>query len=107
MSPDKGKNAEEMLKILQRAYSTPPSIIALTEDYVYTLFPTSSGGDKWMEVSFITPDGSIQKKELSSKDAIMYLIKEVVEGLGSYFDLPIVKDKDSFEKAVSRIKSVK
>jgi hypothetical protein len=36
----------------------------------------------------------------------MYLIKEFTEGLGSYFELPLVKDKDSFEKAVSRIKSV-
>ena len=107
MSPDKSKNADEMLTILQKAYSTPPSIIAFTEDYVYTLFPTSSGGDKWMEMSFIIPDGIIEKKELSSKDAIMYLIKEVVEGLGSYFDLPIVKDKDSYEKAVSKVKSVK
>lgn len=107
MSPDKSRNADEMLNILQKAYSTPPSIIAFTEDYVYTLFPTSSGGDKWMEVSFITPDGTIDKKELTSKDAIMYLIKEVVEGLGSYLDLPVVKDKDSFEKAISRVRSVK
>jgi len=107
VSPDRSRNADEMLNILQKAYSTPPSIIAFTEDYVYTLFPTSSGGDKWMEVSFITPDGTIDKKELTSKDAIMYLIKEVVEGLGSYFDLPVVKDKDSFEKAISRVRSVK
>ncbi|WXG42668.1 MAG: hypothetical protein WED04_00940 [Promethearchaeati archaeon SRVP18_Atabeyarchaeia-1] len=105
MSPDKSKNSAEMLNILQKAYSTPPSIIAFTEDYVYTMFPTSSGGDKWMEASFITPDGTIEKKELTSKDAIMYLIKEVVEGLGSYFDLPIVKDKGSFEKALAKVKS--
>jgi hypothetical protein len=106
VSPDKAKNATEMLNHLQKAYQTPPSIILFTEDYVYTLYPTTAAGDKWLEVSFITPDGTIQKKELSSKDAIMYLIKEFTEGLGSYFELPLVKDKDSFEKAVSRIKSV-
>jgi hypothetical protein len=105
VSPDKAKNAQEMLNLLQKAYQTPPSIILFTEDYVYSLFPTSSGGDKWLEVSFITPDGTIEKKELNSKDAIMYLIKEICEGLGSYFDLPLVKDKDSFEKAISRVRS--
>nr|MDO8100367.1 hypothetical protein [Candidatus Njordarchaeota archaeon] len=107
MPVDKSKNANEMLTLLNKAYSSPPSIITYTEDYVYALFPVSPGGDRWVEVSFITPDGTIDKKELSSKDAIMYLIKEIVEGLASYFEeLPIVKDKDSFEKAVSKIKSV-
>ena len=49
----------------------------------------------------------MEKKELSSKDAIMYLIKEFCEGLGSYFnELPIVKDENSYKKAVSRVKSV-
>ena len=107
MPVDKAKNANEMLSLLSKAYSSSPSIITFTEDYVYTLFPTSAAGDKWMEVSFITPDGTIDKKELSSRDAIMYLIKEIVEGLASYFEeLPIVKDKDSFEKAISKVKSV-
>ena len=106
MSPDKAKNANEMLGHLQKAYQTPPSIILFTEDYVYALYPTVSSGEKWLEVSFITPDGTLEKKELSPKDAIMYLIKEICEGLGSYFDLPLVKDKDSFEKAVSRVSSV-
>ncbi|WXG45306.1 MAG: hypothetical protein WED05_01035 [Candidatus Atabeyarchaeum deiterrae] len=106
MPTDKSKNAQEMLNILQKAYGSPPSIITFTEDYVYTMFPTNPSGDKWLEVSFITPDGTIDKKELSSKDAIMYLIKEIVEGLASYFDLPIVKDKDSFEKAISQVRSV-
>jgi hypothetical protein len=107
MPVDKAKNANEMLSLLSKAYSSSPSIITFTEDYVYALFPTVAGGDKWMEVSFITPDGTIDKKELSSKDAIMYLVKEIVEGLGSYFEeLPIVKDKDSFEKAASKVKSV-
>ena len=106
MPVDKAKNANEMLTLLGKAYSSPPSIITFTEDYVYALFPITAGGDRWMEVSFITPDGTIDKKELSSKDAIMYLMKEIVEGLASYFEeLPIVKDKDSFEKAVSKVKS--
>jgi hypothetical protein len=105
--PDKAKNAAEMLNHLQKAYQTPPSIILYTDDYVYTLYPTGSSGEKWLEVSFITPDGTMEKKELGSKDAIMYLIKEFCEGLGSYFDeLPIVKDENSYKKAVSRVKSV-
>jgi hypothetical protein len=106
MPVDKVKNANEMLAILNKAYSSPPSIITFTEDYVYAMFPTGEP-ERWMEVSFITPDGTLDKKELSSKDAIMYLIKEIAEGLSSYFDtLPIVKDKASFEKAVSKIKGV-
>jgi hypothetical protein len=105
--PDKAKNATEMLSHLQKAYQTPPSIILYTEDYVYTLYPASPSGEKWLEVSFITPDGTIEKKELSPKDAIMYLIKEFSEGMGSYCDnLPIVKDENSYKKAVSRVKSV-
>jgi len=107
VTPDKAKNAAEMLSHLQKAYQTPPSIILFTEDYVYTLYPASSSGEKWMEISFITPDGTMEKKELSPKDAIMYLIKEFSEGLGSYFEqLPIVKDESSYKKAVSRVKSV-
>lgn len=106
MSPDKAKNATEMLNHLHKAYQTPPSIILFTEDYVYTLYPTSASGEKWLEVSFITPDGTMEKKELSPKDAIMYLIKEFCEGLGSYFDLPLVKDEGSFKKALSRVDSL-
>ena len=107
MTPDKAKNTAEMLNHLQKAYQTPPSIILFTEDYVYTLYPTNSSGEKWLEVSFMTPDGTMEKKELGPKDAIMYLIKEFCEGLGSYFEqLPIVKDESSYKKAVSKVKSV-
>jgi hypothetical protein len=107
VTPDKAKNTAEMLNHLQKAYQTPPSIILFTEDYVYTLYPTNSSGEKWLEVSFITPDGTMEKKELGPKDAIMYLIKEFCEGLGSYYEhLPIVKDESSYKKAVSKVKSV-
>jgi hypothetical protein len=35
------------------------------------------------------------------------LIKEVVEGLGSYLPLPIVKDKDTYQQAISKVKGIK
>nr|HDO80248.1 hypothetical protein [Candidatus Bathyarchaeota archaeon] len=102
----KAENVQKMLEILDRAWEVTPSVIIYTDDYIYVLFPLDGEKERWQEASFTIPDGSIETRELSAKDALFYLIEEITKGLPNYIELPIVTELKDLESVKEKVKSI-
>ncbi len=102
----KEENVKKMLEILDKAWETTPSIIIYTDDYVYVLVPLDESKEKWQEVSFTVPEGSIEMRELTVKEALIYLMEEVTKGLPNYVKLPVVTEIENLDEVKEKVKSV-
>lgn len=103
----KDENISKLLKYIDDAWSNTPSIIISTKDYVYCLFPTdSTSKEKWVEVSFTLQDASLEKRDLTPKEALIYLMEEITHGLPEYAELPLVlkiEDLDNLKKKIKEL----
>lgn len=102
----KEENVKKMLEILDKAWGIMPSAIIYTDDYVYVLFPLDDSKEKWQEVSFTMPEGSIETRELTAKEALIYLMEEVTKGLPNYVELPIVTEIEDLDAVKEKVKGV-
>ncbi|MEM1722358.1 MAG: hypothetical protein QXK43_01155 [Candidatus Jordarchaeales archaeon] len=102
----KEENIKKMIEMLDKAWEVTPSIIIYTEDYVYTLFPIDDKKERWQEVSFTIPDGSIEIRELTTKDALIYLMEEITKGLPNYVKIPVVTELNELNEIKEKIKKM-
>ncbi len=102
----KEENVNKMLEILNRAWEVTPSTIIHTDDYVYVLFPLDEQKEKWQEVSFMMPEGSIEIRELTAKEALIYFMEEVTKGLPNYVELPVVTELKDLDSVKEKVKGV-
>ncbi|MEX2751982.1 MAG: hypothetical protein Q6366_008845 [Candidatus Freyarchaeota archaeon] len=103
----KEKNVEKMLKYLDEAWTKPPSIIINTEEYIYCLFPTDSATkEKWVEASLTLPEANLEERNLTPKEALVYLLEEITRGLPGYAQLPIVLEVGDLDKVKEKVKKI-
>jgi hypothetical protein len=85
----------------------PPSIIINTEDYIYCLFPTDSATkEKWVEASLTLPEANLEERNLTPKEALIYLLEEITHGLPGYAQLPIVLEVGDLDKVKEKVKKI-
>lgn len=104
MSEQKKENAKKMIEYVQKAWSVTPSLVLMTEDYVYALWPIDDERETWKEASFTFVDGELEVKEMPARRALMLLIEEIALALPSYKQLLIATDKDKLEEIIKKLK---
>ncbi|MHA1237915.1 MAG: hypothetical protein ACTSSJ_01495 [Candidatus Odinarchaeia archaeon] len=104
MSEESNENASKAVELIKKAWEVTPSIIISTPDYVYVLFPSSNG--TWTEASYLLNEKELETRELSSDQALKYLIEELTKGLPGYIpDITniIIADEKRLEELVEKI----
>ncbi len=76
---DKGKNKEEMASKLKDSFANGTPFIDYCEEYVFLLAPT--GGNEWIEYSFIREDGQLTKEKRDLETAFHVIKEEIIRGL--------------------------
>jgi hypothetical protein len=103
----KDENVSKILKYIDDAWSNTPSVIISTKDYIYCLFPTdSTSKENWVEVSFTLQDASLEKRTLTPKEALIYLMEEITHGLPEYAELPLISKIEDLDNLKKKIKEL-
>ncbi len=102
---DKAENAKTFGALLAQAWENTPSFICSNDDYIYCLFPSDDGKEKWLEASLTFPDGSLEKKEIDAVRAIALLVEEL-KVLPTYGADSIVNSKDKLDRLASKLASL-
>lgn len=101
----KKENAQKMLEFVEEAWKSSPSIVLMTDDYAYALWPVDEEKKMWKEASFVFEDGSLDVSERPAYMALQYFIKEVSIALPSYKNVVIAaEDKERLNKIIERIR---
>ncbi|MHA1832887.1 MAG: hypothetical protein ACTSV7_02770 [Candidatus Baldrarchaeia archaeon] len=100
----KKENAQKMLEFIEDAWKSSPSIVLMTDDYVYALWPLDEERKTWKEVSFVFEDGSLEISEHPAHIALQLFIKEVSLALPNYKNVVIAaEDREKLNKILKRI----
>ncbi|MCD6164617.1 MAG: hypothetical protein J7J30_04205 [Candidatus Odinarchaeota archaeon] len=100
----KRENAQKMLEFIEEAWKSSPSIVLMTDDYVYALWPLDEERKTWKEVSFVFEDGSLEISEYPAHIALQLFIKEVSLALPNYKNVVIAaEDREKLNKILKRI----
>ena len=100
----KKENAQKMLEFIEDAWKSSPSIVLMTDDYVYALWPLDEERKAWKEVSFVFEDGSLEISEHPAHIALQLFIKEVSLALPNYKNVVIAaEDREKLNKILKRI----
>jgi len=100
----KRENAQKMLEFVEEAWKSSPSIVLMTDDYVYALWPLDEERKTWKEVSFVFEDGSLEISEHPAHIALQLFIKEVSLALPNYKNVVIAaEDREKLNKILKRI----
>ncbi|MHA1582014.1 MAG: hypothetical protein ACTSYM_05940 [Candidatus Baldrarchaeia archaeon] len=98
------ENAQKMLEFIEEAWKSSPSIVLMTDDYVYALWPLDEERKTWKEVSFVFEDGSLEISEHPAHIALQLFIKEVSLALPNYKNVVIAaEDRKKLNKILKRI----
>ena len=103
MNAQKKENARKMLEYVQAAWNVTPSLILMTEDYAYALWPSDEEREQWKEASYTFADGELEVRELPAKKALMLLIEEIAIALPSYKSVLIATDKEKLEEIIKKL----
>ncbi len=100
----KKENAQKMLEFIEEAWKSAPSIVLMTDDYVYALWPLDEERKTWKEVSFVFEDGSLEISEHPAHIALQLFIKEVSLALPNYKNVVIAaEDREKLNRILKRI----
>jgi len=100
----KKENAQKMLEFIEEAWKSSPSIVLMTDDYVYALWPLDEERKTWKEVSFVFEDGSLEISEHPAHIALQLFIKEVSLALPNYKNVVIAaEDREKLNRILKRI----
>ena len=100
----KKENAQKMLEFIEDAWKSSPSIVLMTDDYVYALWPLDEERKTWKEVSFVFEDGSLEISEHPAHIALQLFIKEVSLALPNYKNVVIAaEDREKLNRILKRI----
>ena len=100
----KKENAQKMLEFIEDAWKSSPSIVLMTDDYVYALWPLDEERKTWKEVSFVFEDGSLEISEHPAHIALQLFIKEVSLALPNYRNIVIAaEDREKLNRILKRI----
>ncbi|MEX2702240.1 MAG: hypothetical protein Q6368_004150 [Candidatus Baldrarchaeota archaeon] len=103
----KKENAQKMLEFIEDAWKSSPSIVLMTDDYVYALWPLDEERKTWKEVSFVFEDGSLEISEHPAHIALQLFIKEVSLALPNYKNVVIAaEDREKLNKILKRIEEL-
>jgi len=103
----KKENAQKMLEFIEDAWKSSPSIVLMTDDYVYALWPLDEERKTWKEVSFVFEDGSLEISEHPAHVALQLFIKEVSLALPNYKNVVIAaEDREKLNKILKRIEEL-
>ena len=103
----KRENALKMLEFVEEAWKSSPSIVLMTDDYAYALWPVDEEKKTWKEASLVFEDGSLDVSEHPAHIALQLFIKEVSIALPSYENVVIAaEDKERLNKIIERIKEI-
>lgn len=101
---EKKENAQKMLEFIEEAWKSSPSIVLMTDDYVYALWPLDEERKTWKEVSFVFEDGSLEISEHPAHIALQLFIKEVSLALPNYKNVVIAaEDREKLNGILKRI----
>jgi len=104
---EKKENAQKMLEFIEEAWKSSPSIVLMTDDYVYALWPLDEERKTWKEVSFVFDDGSLEVSERPAHKALQLFIKEVSLALPNYKNVVIAaEDREKLNKILKRIEEL-
>ncbi|MHA1594891.1 MAG: hypothetical protein ACTSXJ_07150 [Candidatus Baldrarchaeia archaeon] len=103
MSEKKKENAKKMIEFVREAWNVTPSLILMTDDYVYALWPVDEQRETWKEASFTFSDGELEARELPAKRALMLLIEEIAIALPSFQNITIASDKEKLEEIIKKL----
>ncbi len=100
----KKENVQKMLEFIEDAWKSSPSIVLMTDDYVYALWPLDEERKTWKEASFVFEDGALEISEHPAHIALQLFIKEVSLALPNYKNVVIAaEDREKLNKILKRI----
>lgn len=103
----KKENAQKMLEFVEEAWKSSPSVVLMTDDYVYALWPSDEERKTWREASFVFEDGSLEVSEHPAHIALQLFIKEVSIALPNYKNVVIAaEDREKLNKILKRIEEI-
>ena len=95
-------SSQDLKNILKEVWNSP-SIIIKTPDYIYSL---KKEENEWIEISYMIAEKELQKRNLSDKQAILYLIEELTKSLVQYspqFQENIIIEKTKLDEILDSI----